>query len=264
MRIENHAPDPRLRGAVAAYLTRTADLAGREVRVPLPARTDVILEFYFTAPHLVEIQTSGEQERAPWSVAVGLQTFRRVDLLLSGRVDVFTVRFRPTGLYQIFGIPMTSFTDAAVEAEHLFGQGGADALHDRLHAASSLAARASVMDETLLARSSPHLPGPMAAVAHRLRSTHGGASLRDLERDSGLSERQFRRAFKAEIGASPKLYGRILRLNAALEAKASDRSTSWAQIAQDFGWFDQAHLDKDFIALTGASPTDFMRRRSAA
>ncbi len=256
--------NPRLHDALVCYQTRTADLVGQEVRIPLPARTDVILEFYFTTPHLVELQKTGERDRAPWAVAVGMQTFRRVDLVLSGHLDVFTVRLRPTGLNQIFGMPMTDFTDAAVEAEHLFGQRQSAELHDRLYAASTLTARAAVMDDVLLARLNPSPAKSLAAAAHRLRSTHGGASLHDLERQSGLSARQFRRAFKAEVGAAPKLYGRIVRLNAALDAKAADPLISWTEIAHQFGWFDQAHLDKDFIALTGASPTDFVRRRLVA
>jgi AraC-like DNA-binding protein len=234
------------------------------MKVPLPARTDVILEFYFTAPHLVELHKTGERERAPWTVAVGMQTFRRVDLVLSGRLDVFTVHLRPTGLHQLFGMPMTHFTNAAVEVEHLLGAGEAERLHTRLEAAGTLAARAAIMDATLLEHLKPRPPSLLAAAAHRLRASHGGASLRDLERESGLSARQFRRAFKAEVGASPKLYGRIVRLNAAIDAKLAAPSTSWTEIAHQFGWFDQAHLDKDFAALAGASPTDFVRQRSGA
>jgi AraC-like DNA-binding protein len=264
MRIEHHAPDPRLRTVVIAYQSRTADMAGRAVHVPLPARTDVILEFYFTTPHLVEVQKTGETDQAPWAVAVGMQTFRRVNLVLSGRLDVFTVRFRPTGLHQLLGMPMTDFTNAAVAAEHLFGSHGAEALHERLGAAQNLSARAALMDEMLLALLIPRPVSLVTAAAHRLHASSGGASLRDLEAESGLSPRQFRRAFKTEVGASPKLHGRIIRLNAALNAKAEDPAASWAEIAHQFGWFDQAHLDKDFIALAGTSPTDFMRRRSAA
>ena len=246
------------------YQSRIAELKGRQLAVPLPARTDVILEFYFTVPHLVEIQTSGERERAPWAVAVGMQTFRRVDLVLSGRIDVFTVRLRPTGLRQLFRIPMTEFTNAAVEADHLFGPCEAARLHARLEAAQSLSARARIMDDALLARLDP---GPMSLLTfavETLHSSRGGAILQDLQTESGLSPRQFRRAFKTEVGASPKLYGRILRLNAAVDAKLSAPATSWTEIAHQFGWFDQAHLDKDFLALAGTTPTDFIRRRSAA
>ena len=259
MRIEGHPPDPRLSSVVQSYQSRSARLAGEVRRIPLPARTDVILEFYFTTPHLIEIHKTGARERAPWSVAVGPQTFRRVDLVLSGGVEVFTVRFHPTGLHRLFRIPMEALADVALEAEHLLGPRGIAELHERLDAAPGLAERAAIMDRALLARLGPSGPDPIAAAAGRLRLTHGATPLRDLEAASGLSARQFRRAFKTQVGTSPKLYGRILRLNAALDAKRADPRLSWTEVAHQFGWFDQAHLDKDFIALTGASPTGFLR-----
>jgi AraC-like DNA-binding protein len=259
MRIERHPPDPRLSSAVRSYQTRSANLQAEGVRVPLPARADVILEFYFTAPHLVEIQRTGARERAPWAVAVGPQTFRRVDLILTGRLDVFTVRFHPTGLHRLFQLPMTEVTNIALETEHLLGSQVAKEVHERLAEAPDLAARAAIMDRVLLARLGPPRQDVIAAAAARLEASHGGARLRDLAAASGLSARQFRRAFAAQVGTPPKLYGRILRLNAALDAKRADPRLTWTDIAHQFGWFDQAHLDKDFLALAGDSPTGFLR-----
>ena len=92
MEIEKSPPDERLAPYVRHYVSRRARLNGDPVRIALPARTQVILEFYFAAPHLVEIVASRSRERAPVAVVVGPQTFRRVDLLLSGVVDVFTVQ----------------------------------------------------------------------------------------------------------------------------------------------------------------------------
>ena len=120
------------------------------------------------------------------------------------------------------------------------------------------------MDTALLARLSPRRPDVFAAAAARLLATDGAARLQDLGAESGLSPRQFRRAFKARVGASPKLYGRIVRLNAALDAKTSRPATSWTEIAHRFGWFDQAHLDKDFVDLAGGAPTEFFPRVAVA
>jgi AraC-like DNA-binding protein len=259
MRIDRQAPDPRLRAVVDEYQTRTVDLTAGSLRVALPARPQVILDFYLTTPHVIEIQKSGEREQAPWAVVVGPQTFRRVDLLLSGRVEVFTVHFRPTGLHRLFRTPMDALTNVAVEAEHFFEPREVDELHQRLRTAPSLLHRAAIMNAALLARLEPVRPDIFAAAAERLRATHGAAPLRDLAAESGLSARQFRRAFKARVGVSPKLYSRILRLNAALVEKRARPATSWTEIAHQFGWFDQAHLDKDFVDLAGGSPADFFR-----
>jgi hypothetical protein len=47
----------------------------------------------------------------------------------------------------------------------------------------------------------------------------------------------------------PKTYARVLRLNAAVAGKTANPRMSWAEIAQDFGYLDQAHLAKGFLDL---------------
>ena len=260
MDIEKSRPDDRLAPYLRHYVTRRARLDGAVVRVALPARTQVILEFYFAAPHLVEIVSTGIRERAPTAVVVGPQTFRRVDLLLSGIVEVFTVQFTPTGLHALFGIPMHHAIDTAVPAGDLIGSDLVDRLHDRLAAVRDHAARAAICDEVLLAHrdtrgsTAKSIAGRAVAAIERGRGT---ASVSDLSIAAGLSPRQLRRLFEAEVGMAPKLYARIVRLDAALVARRSAPDRSWADIAHDLGWFDQAHLDKDFRALAGSTPTDF-------
>jgi AraC-like DNA-binding protein len=258
MHLQRIEPDPRLARHVRCYRARLADLGPRTVRRPLPARADVILEFYFATPHLVEVQRTGERERAPLAVVVGPQTHRRVDLILSGRMDVFTVAFEPTGLHALFRLPMSQLTDVALEADHLFSPLEAQSLYQQLAEAPDLAARAQIMDGALLQRLATLPPDPIALAVQRIQRDPVSAAIPALAAGAGLSERQFRRAFEARVGMAPKLYARILRLNAALEAKAAAPATSWTEIAHQFGWFDHAHLDKDFLALAGASPSRFV------
>ena len=259
MRVETLAPDPRLAHLVRRYQARRAALHGEVVRIPLPARTDVLMEFYFSQPHLVEHRATGRRERAAWSVGVGPQSFQAATLILSGAVDVFTAHLRPTALHTLFGVPMPHLTDGAVEMEHLLGPRPARDLHERLAEARGFPERARVMDLALLPLVRPARVDVAAAAAERLRRTHGAEPVERLARAAGLSERQFRRLFITRVGIAPKLYGRIVRLTAALEAKAAEPQTSWTELAHTFGWFDQAHLDKDFRALAGASPSAFVR-----
>jgi hypothetical protein len=41
-------------------------------------------------------------------------------------------------------------------------------------------------------------------------------------------------------------------------ASPQNPEVSWAEIAQESGYFDQAHLDKDFLDLADANPTVFI------
>ena len=228
----------------------------------MPARTDVLLEFYFTAPHLIELQATRALERAPGVAAVGPQTFRRVDLILSGRMDIFTIHFVATGLHTLLGVPMTELTDAGLDAAALFGGQLIQNLHGRLADAPDFGTRARIADGFLCARLADHRPSAASETVRnallRLGRTAGADPTRTLANEVGLSDRQFRRVFAQQVGMAPKKYARIVRLEAALAVRKATPDKSWTDIAHDCGWFDQAHMDKDFLALAGAPPSRFV------
>lgn len=260
MDVHKALPHAALRPFVSDYRSRVGDV-GPSLRIALQARAYVFLEFYFTTPHMLEIQQTGEREAAPWSVAVGVSTFRRVDLLLSGRIEVFTIAFTPTGLHALFGMPMHLLTDVGIEADQLLGAQTARDLHDALAAASTLAERARIADDALLDRLATREIGSdaglVASTAERIRRRAGRGEVSALIATDLMPIRRFRRLFEERVGVTPKRYARIVRLNAAIAAKAADPARSWADVAHEFGWFDQAHMDKDFHALAGAAPSAF-------
>jgi AraC-like DNA-binding protein len=252
------APDPRLAGSVRAYHLRRADFSDTSARIPLPARPDLTLDFYFTRSTVIEERRTGVRGFPPVAVVIGPQTYRRVDVLVSGRIDVFSVQFEPTGLHALFGIAMPEVVDVAFSAENLFGPALARELYERLAEESTLTRRVSIIEAQFLNRVRARPPDPIAAAAAMLRSTSGGTRVDQLAASSGFSPRQFSRLFKERVGMPPKTYARVLRLNAAIAAKSANPEVSWAEIAQESGYFDQAHLDKDFLDLADANPTVFI------
>ena len=107
------------------------------------------------------------------------------------------------------------------------------------------------------------------AVQRAVRMLHDDPAARidDLAAAVGLSERQLRRRFSVAVGLRPKAYGRVVRLHAALNRAAASAKPSWADIAQQCGFYDQPHLIAEFRAATGQSPTAlhgrFLQSRSA-
>jgi AraC-like DNA-binding protein len=171
---------------------------------------------------------------------------------------MFTVEFAPTALYALFGIPMIELTDTALRAEGLWGAAAARRLYDRLGAEATLAGRVAVMEEDLLKRVPECKSDPIAAAATRLLCTGGTVRVHDLARASYLSSRQFGRQFTRRVGIPPKTYARIVRLNVAIATKVARPEVSWTNVAQCAGYFDEAHLDKDFRALADTSPSGLM------
>lgn len=78
---------------------------------------------------------------------------------------------------------------------------------------------------------------------------------------TGLSAKRFNAVFRSEVGLSPKAYLRVRRLQAVL--RALDTPAQGAAIAADLGYFDQAHLVREFRTFTGVAPTQYATRRSS-
>jgi len=83
-----------------------------------------------------------------------------------------------------------------------------------------------------------------------------------LAADVALSPRQLRSLFQEELGVGPKQVGRLMRFDRALQqiaaAIASGRDLSLSDIAVSCGFYDHPHLDADFRAFAGTSPTDWI------
>lgn len=82
-------------------------------------------------------------------------------------------------------------------------------------------------------------PGDMAVAAH-------------------LGERQLRRTCLKQSGLAPKPLARVLRFRHAV-MRLHWGEQDLAALALDCGYYDQAHMNRDFRALAGMSPARFRR-----
>ena len=70
-----------------------------------------------------------------------------------------------------------------------------------------------------------------------------------------LSRRRFIEIFTRDVGMTPKRYARVRRFQRALSLATTCPSRAWAQLALDCGYYDQAHLCREWAELTGLSPS---------
>lgn len=57
---------------------------------------------------------------------------------------------------------------------------------------------------------------------------------------------------------SPRALARLLRLQRLLAGIDVGGDIEWADLAVELGWFDQAHLIRDFKRHTGVTPTRYL------
>jgi AraC-like DNA-binding protein len=251
-------PDARLREVVRFYVQRDVKATGIELVHPVPARAAPMLEFIFSEPFEIHWCERPLVETTPRSVLIGLQTHRRVRLVIRGGLESFCVVFQPAGLFRLFSLPLRELTNRDYDARAVIGPSIED-LQQRLGACGSLERRARVTDDFLLAVliARPGADG-ISAMANDILRQRGQVRIGDLAHRSGLSLRQFERRFAEQIGVRPKLYARIARFEAALDGRARSRTSSWTEVAHAFGYHDQMHLIHDFERFSGETPKNVL------
>lgn len=165
------------------------------------------------------------------------------------------IRLRPGSARAVLGVPVSELADRAVPLTDLWGAAGVR-LTEQLEAAGNDAGRAL----TQLAASFAD-PGPVAAgslVEAATRELGSGARLAEVADRLGVSERHLRNVFGREVGLSPKHFARIDRVRRVLSLAGQRR---WATVAEDAGFFDQAHMISDFRAFMGVSPAAYLAGR---
>jgi AraC-like DNA-binding protein len=99
----------------------------------------------------------------------------------------------------------------------------------------------------------------VAAAARIAETDRTLRRLAQLSKAVGISSRTLQRLFAEYAGVSPTWVLRRYRMMDAAEAVRSGEPVSWAELAADLGYADQAHLIRDFHATVGTTPAAYAR-----
>jgi AraC-like DNA-binding protein len=175
---------------------------------------------------------------------------------------ILGVHFKPGGASAVLELPASELTNAHVDLTEIWGPGAA-ALREQLCASREPTERFRRLQEALLERLTdpPRHHRAVRAGLDVLRRTCGRAKIRDIARALDLSQRRFSEVFAAEVGLTPKLFGRVQRFQHAIASSRHAPEVDWAQLAVECGYFDQAHLSHEFVEFSGVSPTAYRQRQ---
>lgn len=171
------------------------------------------------------------------------------------------ISLSPYGLYQI-----TRQSQAALAGKRLSLADIDSALFASLHQAFVMAKTTAELvqrcEKILYERMErPVVSDALLLAAAMIADSHGQAQVNEVARRSGYSERQLNRLFLAQIGMNMKHYARLTRFNYVLKHMQS-ASCYFAALSQQAGYFDQAHFDKDFKAISGVTPQEYCKTMS--
>ena len=181
--------------------------------------------------------------------------------------DTFTTHFvsaslKPEGVCEVFGIDAVDTARRVIDAEDLVGR-SIRSLRDRLGEAPNSVSRFAALAEFLRARRLAFArPAPFAALwaMGRTLALQGNLRVDDLCKEMGISRKHLNSIYKSSTGLSPKIYARLTRFRSVVD-RIHEPVEPWVSIAADKGYFDQAHLIRDFKQFAGETPNSFLRNR---
>lgn len=204
-------------------------------------------------------QTDPHQEPARYrAVLAGLQASPAL-IAHDGNQQGVAIELTPLGSRALTGRPAAELWDLSVELEDAVGGAGGE-LWERLQDPLPWSRRFAICDRVLsgLLRERP-VDRTLRHCWRTLVAAGGRISVTDLAADLGWSRQHLARRFRDEFGAGPKLAARILRFERARKMlQAPPPRRPLAEIALDCGYFDQAHLNRDFTELAGCTPTELL------
>lgn len=179
-----------------------------------------------------------------------------------GEIDCVLVLFQPTALFRLFGLDMTSHRFLShIDAASLDLPGFPElvaALHGLHRQADRKAAIESYVRNRLgTARRCCAYVDQCIAI---IRREQGRTTIASLATRCGVSPRELRAQFIKQVGLSPKQFARIVRVNAVLARLSTDTKADWRGIVYALGYCDQAHFIRDFRAVTGVTPTAYLKQ----
>ena len=254
------APDPRLRGYALSYCSYDERTSSFVRRRELPSVRVVLIINLGEPIRVLSPGASGWCDQPEGFLAGMHDTYAVTET--AGSQGGVQVDLTPVGAHLLFGLPMDQLAQRVVTLEEMFGRGGT-LLREAVAEAPHWAERFAVVDEfllTLLDRARSPVPSVTRALG-RLRESGGTVPVGVIAAEIGCSRRHLISRFREQVGVTPKLLARILRFERVVAMVDARTEMGWAEIAQACGYYDQAHMIRDFNQFAGSPPSEFVQRR---
>jgi AraC-like DNA-binding protein len=268
------APAAPLRGLIAWYsgYRQEGVPPGRHRGLPSPYLTLII-----TLDDPLTVSAHPDPADPPGdylTLAGGLHTTPAL-ITHPGRQSGIQLALSPLGARALLGRPAGELAGIDVDGSEVLGAVARE-LHERLREAGTWTARFALLDQILLDHADlDQQVAPDIAEAWRLLTRSGGRiQAGELARRVGWSPRYLQHRLLTETGLTPKAAARVTRFDrarrtlqgqAAIQggahagspaAGAAERTL--AGLAADCGYYDQAHLAREFRGLAGCPPSTWL------
>lgn len=202
-------------------------------------------------------------------VVTGVPT-RRFDVDLRGSGWVLAAKFRPGGFAALTGVDASGLTDRVRALIDVLPDPAGRGLARRL---AQLETGVEQSDceamvgrfDTALGRAAVRVDADprydlVLRIVAELLADRELVRVAQVAARFDIPERTLQRLFLRYVGVPPKWLISRYRLHDAITSIDGGYAGSLAELAASLGWYDQAHFNREFVALTGTSPGDYRSR----
>jgi AraC-like DNA-binding protein len=201
-----------------------------------------------------------EQETVvcPQICMAGVQTRPLIVEAPGGRNALMGIRLHPAGAYSLLAHPLADTSGLTVDLHDVIGRAAAQ-LGERCADVHSPEARVRRAAEWVSERldAGVRVDPALAWVTAQIEQSRGRRRIDDLRLAAGFTKRRLLDAFRTQIGVTPKVYARIVRLRHTL-ARLHAGDSPLADVAIAAGYYDQPHMNAEFRELCGMAPSEFL------
>lgn len=187
----------------------------------------------------------------------------RFSTTLKGKGFVFGIKFRPGAFYPFIKRSISCLTGQTIRAANIWGQ-DAEKFAEEIrgmewHGDLNIIHYSELFLLRHLPEKDNHIPR-VQSILDRIMTDRGTVSVEVLAEEIGYSVRALQKLFNKYVGVSPKWVIKRYRLLEVAEKLAVGPPCSWAQFAEELGYYDQSHFMKDFRSIIGCTPEQYVRR----
>ena len=178
----------------------------------------------------------------------------------SANIGTVLIYFKETGAASFFSQPVNELFSQSLSLDHFFSNSLLEQISEQLAEAETDLKRIQITELFLIS----HLKDVtgdllVSAAVSFIRQSKGVIRIKDLAEKLNISQSPLEKRFRRIVGASPKKFASIVRLQSLIQNFPADMSMT--QIGYEIGYYDQAHFIKDFKTFTGETPEKFFIKK---
>ncbi len=173
--------------------------------------------------------------------------------------NTFGIRFNAGQLGSICNVPISEIKNTSAEATNCISHINTEFVEQLFHKKKPVD-QVKIIETHLLRYLDPTLiPNNQLihSVCNTIKKGAPNINIHALAQAHHISLRQLERKFKASIGISMKEFHGVERFKNTVKSIKANPNMSLLHIAYDNGFYDHAHLSKEFLKMTGNNPSQF-------